>query len=119
MFTGAEGIKTPEEAAIFGGTAGQPYDSCYHQACDTIANINDKALALNTGAIATAAAVYAYSKDLPGPDTRTTATARTAKASGDIQGKVKRRPDRALALRTAGRAHGPQMYTPVVVRYCS
>ncbi|MGW2218433.1 M28 family metallopeptidase [Nonomuraea sp. NPDC001684] len=79
VFTGAEGIKTPEEAAIFGGTAGQPYDPCYHQACDTIANINDKALALNTGAVATAAVVYAYSRDLPGPDTaRPAAKARTA-----------------------------------------
>ncbi|MEZ0076486.1 M28 family metallopeptidase [Planotetraspora sp. GP83] len=78
LFTGAEGIKTPQEQALFGGTAGQAYDSCYHQACDSISNINDKALALNTGAIATAAVAYAYSRDLPGPDTRTTATARTA-----------------------------------------
>ncbi|GGT36158.1 M28 family metallopeptidase [Nonomuraea spiralis] len=80
VFTGAEGIKTPEEAAIFGGTAGQPYDPCYHQACDTVANINDKALALNTGAIATAAVVYAYSRDLPGPDTARPAAARTRTA---------------------------------------
>ncbi|MFC5822465.1 hypothetical protein [Nonomuraea insulae] len=32
LFTGAEGVKTAEEAALFGGTAGQPYDPCYHQA---------------------------------------------------------------------------------------
>ena len=38
--SGAEGIKTPEQAAIYGGTAGEPYDSCYHQACDTINNLN-------------------------------------------------------------------------------
>ena len=37
LFTGAEGIKTAEEAATWGGTAGQPYDPCYHQACDTLA----------------------------------------------------------------------------------
>ncbi|WP_248963146.1 M28 family metallopeptidase [Sphaerisporangium perillae] len=78
LFTGAEGVKTPEEQAMFGGTAGQAYDACYHQACDTIANINDKALALNTGAIATAAVVYAFSRDLPGPDTRATTAARNA-----------------------------------------
>ncbi|GAA3091576.1 M28 family metallopeptidase [Streptosporangium carneum] len=66
LFTGAEGVKTPEEAATFGGEAGVAYDKCYHQACDTIANINDKALAVNTGAIATAAFVYAYSPTLPG-----------------------------------------------------
>jgi Zn-dependent M28 family amino/carboxypeptidase len=44
LFSGAEGIKTPEEAAIYGGTAGVAYDPCYHQACDTIANVNTKAL---------------------------------------------------------------------------
>ncbi|WP_433246741.1 M28 family metallopeptidase [Streptosporangium sp. CA-135522] len=66
LFTGAEGVKSAAEAARFGGEAGVAYDKCYHQACDTIANINDKALAVNTGAIATAAFVYAYSADLPG-----------------------------------------------------
>ena len=42
LFTGAEGIKTADEAAIWGGTAGVAYDPCYHQACDTFANINDQ-----------------------------------------------------------------------------
>jgi Zn-dependent M28 family amino/carboxypeptidase len=31
LFTGAEGIKTPQKAAIFGGTAGIAYDICCHQ----------------------------------------------------------------------------------------
>ncbi len=44
LFTGAEGIKTAEEAAVYGGTAGEAYDPCYHQACDTINNVNTKAL---------------------------------------------------------------------------
>jgi Zn-dependent M28 family amino/carboxypeptidase len=44
LFTGAEGIKTPEQAAVYGGTAGIAYDPCYHQACDTINNVNTKAL---------------------------------------------------------------------------
>ena len=44
LFTGAEGVKTAEEAAIYGGTAGVAYDSCYHQACDTINNLSTKAL---------------------------------------------------------------------------
>ncbi|MEU4833136.1 M28 family metallopeptidase [Streptosporangium sp. NPDC023615] len=68
LFTGAEGVKSPEEAARFGGVAGVAYDKCYHQACDTIANIGDRALAVNTGAIATAAFAYAYARDLPGED---------------------------------------------------
>ena len=44
LFTGAEGIKTAGEAAIYGGTAGQPYDPCYHLACDTFANNSNTGL---------------------------------------------------------------------------
>ena len=36
LFTGAEGIKTPEQAAVYGGVAGLAHDPCYHQACDTL-----------------------------------------------------------------------------------
>ncbi|MBT2212556.1 M20/M25/M40 family metallo-hydrolase [Actinomadura sp. NEAU-AAG7] len=39
---GAEGIKTPAQAATYGGTAGRPYDPCYHQACDRYDNVNLK-----------------------------------------------------------------------------
>ncbi len=52
LFTGAEGIKTPAEAALWGGTAGVAYDPCYHQACDTYANINLDALDVNADAVA-------------------------------------------------------------------
>ena len=34
LFSGAEEIKTAEEAAVYGGTAGIAYDPCYHQVCD-------------------------------------------------------------------------------------
>jgi len=44
LFTGAEGVKTEEEAEIYGGTAGVAYDVNYHQAGDTINNVNTKAL---------------------------------------------------------------------------
>jgi Zn-dependent M28 family amino/carboxypeptidase len=44
LFSGAEGIKTPREENIYGGQTGQPYDPCYHQACDDIENTRDKAL---------------------------------------------------------------------------
>ena len=40
LFTGAEGVKSPEEASVFGGAAGEAYDSCYHRACDTLDNID-------------------------------------------------------------------------------
>ncbi len=59
LFTGAEGIKTAGEAAIWGGTAGQQYDPCYHLACDTFANNNDAALDTNSDAVAYAVLQYA------------------------------------------------------------
>ncbi|NJP98196.1 M20/M25/M40 family metallo-hydrolase [Nonomuraea sp. FMUSA5-5] len=61
LFTGAEVRKTEEEAAVFGGTAGIPLDPCYHSACDTIRNINDRALDVNADAIAMLAGTYAFS----------------------------------------------------------
>jgi Zn-dependent M28 family amino/carboxypeptidase len=58
--SGAEKLKTPEEAAIYGGEAGKPYDGCYHQACDTYDNNNDTILdQLSDGA---AHAVQAFAK---------------------------------------------------------
>ena len=44
IFAGAEVIKTAEQAAKYGGTAGIPFDPCYHQACDTLANLNRQAM---------------------------------------------------------------------------
>ena len=58
LFTGAEGIKTAAEAAIWGGTAGQQYDPCYHLACDTFANNNNHALDVNSDAVAYAMALF-------------------------------------------------------------
>ncbi|GIH91117.1 M28 family peptidase [Planobispora siamensis] len=51
-FTGAEGIKSSAQASLWGGTAGQAFDRCYHRSCDTTANINDTALDRNADAIA-------------------------------------------------------------------
>ena len=61
LFTGAEGIKTEEEAALWGGTAGEPYDPCYHLPCDNFANKNDLTLEINSDAIAYAVLQYAMS----------------------------------------------------------
>ncbi len=41
LFTGAEGIKTAEQQAIYGGVAGEQYDPCYHEACDTFDSVFD------------------------------------------------------------------------------
>lgn len=59
LFTGAEGVKTPAQAAIYGGTAGVAYDPCYHQSCDTFANNNNSVLDLNADAIAYSTLQYA------------------------------------------------------------
>jgi len=59
LFTGAEGIKTAEEAAMWGGTAGDQYDPCYHLACDTYDNVNLFALDVNSDAVAYATLQYA------------------------------------------------------------
>jgi Zn-dependent M28 family amino/carboxypeptidase len=76
LFTGAEGIKTPEQAAIFGGTAGISYDPCYHLACDTLDNISMEVFDVNLDAVAFSTMTYAYStepvngipgKRVPGP----------------------------------------------------
>jgi Zn-dependent M28 family amino/carboxypeptidase len=40
LFSGAEGIKTPAQVSVYGGTAGLAYDPCYHQVCDDFANVN-------------------------------------------------------------------------------
>jgi len=59
LFTGAEGIKTAEQAAIYGGTAGDQYDPCYHLACDTYDNISLEALDQNSDAAAHAVMTFA------------------------------------------------------------
>jgi aminopeptidase Y len=64
LFTGAEGIKTAQEAVDFGGTAGVAYDPCYHQACDTFANNNDYALDVNSDAVAYATLQFALNTEV-------------------------------------------------------
>jgi Zn-dependent M28 family amino/carboxypeptidase len=59
LFTGAEGIKTARQAAVYGGTAGVAYDPCYHQPCDTITNINNTALDQMSDGIADATLQFA------------------------------------------------------------
>lgn len=59
LFTGAEEIKTAEEAALFGGTEGTAYDPCYHQACDTVDNNSDEGLGQMVDAAAHAVLLFA------------------------------------------------------------
>jgi Zn-dependent M28 family amino/carboxypeptidase len=39
LFSGAEGVETAEQAAVYGGAEGSWYDPCYHQACDTFRTV--------------------------------------------------------------------------------
>ena len=63
LFTGAEVIKTAEQAAIWGGTVGAQFDPCYHEACDTFANNSNHALEVNADAVAFSILTYAYSTE--------------------------------------------------------
>ncbi|KAI1393679.1 uncharacterized protein F4822DRAFT_20592 [Hypoxylon trugodes] len=61
LFSGANGIKTSDEAAMFGGEAGVPYDINYHKAEDEIQYINGTTLLLNTKALAYVIGIYGRS----------------------------------------------------------
>jgi Zn-dependent M28 family amino/carboxypeptidase len=63
LFTGAEVRKTAQQAAIWGGTVGEQFDPCYHEACDTFANVNLHALEVNADAVAFSILTYAYSTE--------------------------------------------------------
>ena len=64
LFTGAEELKTEEQAAIYGGTAGVAYDPCYHLGCDDISNLSLTALDQMSDAAAHATITLAQAKDL-------------------------------------------------------
>jgi Zn-dependent M28 family amino/carboxypeptidase len=68
LFSGAEGIKADQQAAVYGGTAGVAYDHCYHQACDTIDNVNENALSELGDAAAHATLTLALSQSGLFPD---------------------------------------------------
>ena len=63
VFTGAEELKTEEQEEIWGGTAGDQFDPCYHLACDDIDNVDLHALEVNSDLIAYAMLTYAYSTE--------------------------------------------------------
>ncbi len=77
LFTGAEGVKTDEQAAIYGGTAGEAYDSCYHQECDDRDNVSMDAIDEMSDAIAHSIATYAVSTEGVGEGSPAPAPRRT------------------------------------------
>jgi Zn-dependent M28 family amino/carboxypeptidase len=72
LYTGADRPKSEADARLFGGTAGRPNDPCYHQACDTVDNINrgvldENARALMRALIAVSAATRRASSEPAAP----------------------------------------------------
>jgi Zn-dependent M28 family amino/carboxypeptidase len=65
LFSGAGGIKNAAQVALWGGTAGQAFDPCYHQACDTFANVSEYALGINADAVAYAMFHFATNGVVP------------------------------------------------------
>ena len=59
--SGAEGVKTAEQAKVYGGAAGEQYDPCYHQACDTYGNVSLKGLDELSDGAAYATETFAHS----------------------------------------------------------
>jgi Zn-dependent M28 family amino/carboxypeptidase len=80
LFSGAEDVKSADEQARFGGVAGEPFDRCYHQACDTLSNVNYVGLRQLSGGAVHAAAVFADRSEPLGAATQT-ATRRSAAQS--------------------------------------
>jgi Zn-dependent M28 family amino/carboxypeptidase len=85
LFSGAEGIKTEQEATVYGGTAGVAYDECYHQACDDMKNLSPAALAELGDATAHAVYTLALTKTGFFPDGSLRAT-RPAAPEFDYKG---------------------------------
>lgn len=69
IFSGAEEVKTKEQARMFGGVAGDAYDPNYHGAGDNMTNLALDAFYRNTRGVAYSLATYAASTDsLPPKD---------------------------------------------------
>ena len=94
LFTGAEEIKTPEQVALYGGTAGVPFDICYHQGCDNLLNLSARGLDQMSDAAAHATITLAQATALPA---RSAATVAPLAAGGPRRGSrrassARRRP---------------------------
>jgi Zn-dependent M28 family amino/carboxypeptidase len=96
LFSGAEEIKTPEQAAIYGGTPGEAYDKCYHQACDTFANLNTTAIEQFSGAAAYAVLALGRLKGDIVDGAQLTPAAADGRRRG-MRGRAKARPFRGSA----------------------
>lgn len=86
LFTGADGVKTPEEVELFGGTAGITYDPNYHTAADDIDNVDPEAFAIMTKAILSAATTLAQDTSMIN-DKRAPGAPTDVRARGGVAGE--------------------------------
>jgi Zn-dependent M28 family amino/carboxypeptidase len=87
LFSGAEEVKTEKGAEKFGGTADEPLDPCYHQACDDVDNVSRKAVKQMAPAIADAVGRYSIDlSSLKGGGKKGTPRAATGTRTGDYLG---------------------------------
>lgn len=82
----SQGVKTEEQAATYGGTAGEPYDSCYHLGCDDIRNLSLRALDQMSDAAAHVTITLAQSEERPGGAAATADAGAGAAASRSVAG---------------------------------
>jgi Zn-dependent M28 family amino/carboxypeptidase len=59
LYSGAEGKMTPEQADLWGGQAGEPFDPNYHKPADNIDNIDETSLAIQGAGVGYAVGWYA------------------------------------------------------------
>jgi Zn-dependent M28 family amino/carboxypeptidase len=91
LFTGAEDIKSDAEAALYGGTAGEQYDPCYHLACDTYDNISLQALDQMSDAAAHAIYTFAMTtSSVNGTDKGSDKAKKAAEALEYLGNKLRR-----------------------------
>lgn len=76
VFAGASGTKTAEQAAVYGGTAGEPYYACYHEECDRLDELSTVVLEQLSDGAAHAIATFAMT---------TSAVSGTAKGTGSLK----------------------------------
>jgi len=68
-------VKTAPQVALYGGTAGVPFDKCCHQLCDDLTNINNTGHVQHKDAAVHAILTFAQTTSAVSGTDRTSATA--------------------------------------------
>ncbi len=59
LFSGGDGEKSVQQAELWGGTAGEPFDPSYHTEADTLDNVDPTAMEILGGGVAYSVGLYA------------------------------------------------------------